>query len=90
MWERWCAGDLPAAFDVPSTVVLASTVVGTSITVDGKDYLVDDLSAEVKAQLRSLWFADSEIRRLQSQLAAMQTARNAYATELKLGLVRKF
>ena len=52
------------------------------ITIDEKDYDVDDLSDEAKAQVVSLNFVDAELNRLQLKVAAMQTARNAYATAL--------
>ena len=55
----------------------------TKITIDEKDYDVDDLSDEEKAQVVSLNFVDAELNRLQLKIAAMQTARNAYATALK-------
>jgi len=55
----------------------------TKITIDEKDYDVDDLSDEAKAQVLSLNFVDAELNRLQLKVAAMQTARNAYATALK-------
>ena len=54
-----------------------------TIKIDDKDYDVDDLSEEQKAQVGSLNFADAEINRLGFKVAAMQTARNAYATALK-------
>ena len=49
------------------------------VNIDGREYDVDALSDNVKAQLVSLQFVDAEIQRLQGHLAAMQTARNAYA-----------
>ena len=52
------------------------------ITIDEKDYDVDDLSDEANAQVVSLNFVDAELNRLQLKVAAMQTARNAYATAL--------
>ena len=55
----------------------------TKITIDEKDYDVDDLSDEAKAQVVSLNFVDAELNRLQLKVAAMQTARNAYGTALK-------
>ena len=55
----------------------------TKITIDEKDYDVDDLSDEAKAQVVSLNFVDAELNRLQLKIAAMQTARNAYANALK-------
>jgi len=55
----------------------------TKITIDGKEYNVNTLSDEAKAQLGSLQYADSELARLQAQIAAMQTARLAYGRALK-------
>lgn len=49
------------------------------ITIDGDEYDVDKLSSEVKDNLVSMQFTDAEIQRLQAKLAAMQTARAAYA-----------
>jgi len=57
-----------------------------TITIDGKEYDSDSLSAEAKSQLTSLQLTDAEIQRLQIQLAIVQTARNAYATALKSAL----
>ena len=56
------------------------------ITIDGNDYNVDNLSDQVKAEIVSLQFVEAEIQRLQAQLAAMQTARIAYANAIKTGL----
>jgi hypothetical protein len=53
-----------------------------TIKIDSKEYDVDSLSNEAKAQLGSIQFVDSEIARLQGQLAAIQTARNAYLKAL--------
>lgn len=54
-----------------------------TITIDDKEYEVDSLSEESKAQLVSLRYVDSELARLQAQAAALQTARNAYRRALK-------
>lgn len=56
------------------------------IKIDEKDYELDQLSEEAKAQLASLQFVDAELGRLQFQMAAMQTARNAYANALQKAL----
>lgn len=56
------------------------------ITIDGKEYEVDALSEEVKANLVSMQFADAEIQRQQALLATLQTARNAYAQVVNQGL----
>ncbi|MCZ4271947.1 DUF6447 family protein [Maritalea porphyrae] len=54
-----------------------------TITIDGKEFSIDDLSDQAKAQLGNLQAADTEISRLQVQMAIAQTARNAYAQVLK-------
>ena len=54
-----------------------------TITIDGKEFALTDLSDQAKAQLGNLQAADTEISRLQVQLAIAQTARNAYAQVLK-------
>jgi hypothetical protein len=53
-----------------------------TIKINEKDYDTDSLSAEAKAQLEMLLATEGEIRRLQSQLAIAQTAKNAYAQAL--------
>lgn len=57
-----------------------------TIKIDNIDYDLDSLSAEAKAQLQSIQFVDQELARLQAQVAAMQTARNAYVNALKAAL----
>jgi len=59
-----------------------------TIKIDNKDYDLDKLSSEAKAQLTSLQVCDQEIQRLQAQLAIAQTARMAYARELSQALPR--
>jgi hypothetical protein len=56
------------------------------IKIDGKDYDLDLLSDEAKAQLASFQFVDAELARLQAQSAALQTARIAYAKALQAAL----
>ena len=53
-----------------------------TITINDKEYILDELSDAAKAQLGSLQLTDQEIIRLQQQLAIAQTARNAYAQAL--------
>jgi phage gp46-like protein len=57
-----------------------------TITIDGKDYALDALSENAKAQLVSLRACDQKIQQLQLDLAIAQTARNAYANALKAAL----
>ena len=57
-----------------------------SLTVNGVKYFVADLSEEAKKQVLNVQAAESEINRLQMQLALAQTARNAYQQALKAAL----
>jgi hypothetical protein len=57
-----------------------------NITIDNKQYDLDQLSTEAQAQLASLQFCDGELARLQAQAAALQTARKAYAAALNAAL----
>lgn len=57
-----------------------------TIKIDNIDYDLDSLSDDAKAQLQSIQFVDQELARLQAQVAAMQTARNAYVSALKAAL----
>ncbi|MBY4679056.1 DUF6447 family protein [Marinobacterium arenosum] len=52
------------------------------LTVDGREYLISELSPEAQADLQSLQFAKAEVQRLQAQLALAQTAANAYQQAL--------
>lgn len=59
------------------------------ISIDNKEYEFESLSEETRAQFVSLQFTDQEIAQLQARLAAMQTARNAYAQALNALLAEK-
>ncbi|MBE9395942.1 hypothetical protein IOQ59_01570 [Pontibacterium sp. N1Y112] len=54
-----------------------------NINIDGKEYPLELLSESAKGQLLSLQLVDKKIAEAQQQLAILQTARNAYAKELK-------
>ena len=56
------------------------------IKIDGKDYELDQLSGEAKAQLANLQFVDSELQRVNALVAVLQTARIAYAKALNEAL----
>lgn len=58
----------------------------TTITIDNKQFDLDALSNEAKAQLASIQFVDSELTRLQAKAAALQTAHMAYAKALSEAL----
>ena len=53
------------------------------ITVEGIEYNTEDLSDLGKAQLASLQFLESQMAKLQSEIAVYQTARNSYIAALK-------
>lgn len=59
---------------------------GQTITIDGKDYLIEDLSDEAKAQLGNLKVVDQKVANLEQEIAIMKTARNAYARALAAAL----
>ena len=53
------------------------------ISIDNKDYDLDTLPEDAKAQLVSIQYVDAELRSLQLRTAALQTARIAYGRALK-------
>ena len=57
-----------------------------NIKIDDKEYDITTFSEEAQAQLANLQFVDAELKRLQSQAAALQIARIAYANALKAAL----
>lgn len=59
------------------------------VTIDEKDYLIEDLSDDAKNQLNSMNVVDQKIANLQQEVAIMQTARNAYARALTAALPQK-
>jgi hypothetical protein len=59
------------------------------VTIDDKDYLIEDLSDDAKNQLSSMNVVDQKITSLQQEIAIMQTARNAYARALTSALPQK-
>lgn len=54
-----------------------------TVTIDGKQYALSDLSEEAKAQLGNVRVVDEEIKKLEQKLAISKTARAAYAHALK-------
>lgn len=59
------------------------TTTPPSVTIDNKEYPVDSLSEQARAQIVNLQAVEAEIAQLQRQLAFAQTARSAYASVLK-------
>ena len=58
----------------------------STIKIDNKEYDLDTLSDECKAQLASIQFVEQELARLQAKAAAFQTAKGAYLQALKASL----
>jgi hypothetical protein len=58
----------------------------SNITIDNKEYDLNLLSDEAKAQLASIQFVDAELVRLNAKAAALQTARMAYGKALQAAL----
>ena len=59
------------------------TQASRTVTVNGTDYNLADLSENARSQVVNLRVTDQEIVRLQQQLAIAQTARTAYANALQ-------
>jgi hypothetical protein len=57
-----------------------------TINIDDKEFDVEALSENAKAQIISLRSCDQRMRALQQELAILQTARNAYSNALKADL----
>ena len=57
-----------------------------TIKIDNKEYDLDTLSDDCKAQLASIQFVEQELARLQTQAAVLQTAKAAYLQALKASL----
>lgn len=60
-----------------------------TITIDGTEYNVADLSENARSQVVNLRVTDAEIEKLKQQLAIFQTARTAYARALSDELPKK-
>jgi hypothetical protein len=57
-----------------------------TVKIDEKDYDLDLLSEDAKAQLGMLQFVDAEMQRLSQQMAILQTARLGYSKALNEAL----
>jgi len=53
------------------------------VTIDNKEYELEDLSKDAKSQLDSIVLCDRKLAELQSEAAIIQTARNAYVSALQ-------
>ncbi len=57
-----------------------------TVTIDGKEYSLDDLSDNAKGQLTALRMCDQKVQNLQREIAIIQTARATYAKGLAASL----
>ena len=57
-----------------------------TLKIDNKEYDLDTLSDECKAQLASIQFVEQELARLQAQASVLQTAKASYLLGLKASL----
>ena len=56
------------------------------MNIDGKDYLLEDLSKDALNQLSGINIVERKIADLQQDIGILQTARNAYAAALAAAL----
>ena len=61
--------------------------VSEKITIDGKEYALDDLSDKAKAQISSMRYTESRINELNNINSLLQRAKNSYIEGLKLELI---
>tara|TARA_B100000965_G_scaffold163074_1_gene135865 strand:- start:531 stop:716 length:186 start_codon:yes stop_codon:yes gene_type:complete len=54
-----------------------------NIKINDKDYDLDSLSDEVKANIASLQFVQNELKTLQSKIAVYKTAESLYAKTIQ-------
>ena len=56
------------------------------VKIDDKEYNLDDLSDNAKAQLANIQFVDGQLQQLNNEWAVSDTARIGYANALKAEL----
>ena len=59
------------------------------ITIDGTEYETDNLSEDARGKLASVTYCDRKLNELRRELAIIQTARSAYARDLRQTLEAK-
>ena len=53
------------------------------VSIDGTEYILDDLSDNAKAQLLNIQFVDAQIQQLNNEWAVSDTARIGYTRALR-------
>jgi len=61
----------------------------SKVNIDGKDYLIADLSDSAKNCLASIQFIDQEVAEINKKLAVYQAARSTYGKDLKAAIKKK-
>lgn len=59
-----------------------------TITVDGTNYKINDMSGAAKAQIANIQFVDAQIQQLRNEWAVADTARLGYSGALKGELLK--
>ena len=54
----------------------------STITIDDKEYKIDNMSDEEKSLVQAMNYCDAKIAETQNQLAALKTAKQAYVNDL--------
>ena len=54
-----------------------------TVSIDGNEYVLDDLSDNAKAQLMNIQIVDAQIQQLNNEWAVADTARIGYTRALK-------
>jgi predicted DNA binding CopG/RHH family protein len=67
----------------------ASKADGATVTLNGKEYVVSDLSQEAQQQFINVKIAENEINRIKQQLAIAETAYNVYRRSLIAAIAEK-
>ena len=62
---------------------------GNTVTIDGKDYVFEDLSENAKLQLANIQFVDARIQQLNNEWAVSDTARIGYTRALRAELSKE-
>ncbi|BAF70507.1 DUF6447 family protein [Nitratiruptor sp. SB155-2] len=60
-----------------------------TVTIDGKEYAIEELPDAAKAQIMNIQYVDQKIADLKSQIAVMTAAREYYSTLLKANLPKE-
>ena len=67
---------------------MTETVDQNLISIDGKDYKLDSLSEEAKAQITNIQFVDEQLLQLNNEWAIADTARMGYTQALNNELAK--